>query len=228
MRDQILNMLAIRFLVLLMAVVFAPASHATLIPKLGGAVVYDSDRNLTWLANANLANTNTFGVSDITNGLMNWNTAQSWINAINLANYLGFKNWRLPSALNLAGTGPCEGVNCTSSEMGHMFYTELGGEAFASIQSIHNPITYDMFTNIKSAGYSSGTLQVPQPQPPLPNYAWYLDFDSGNQTTTPITALLYAWAVRTGDVPALPDPGTLWLLGAGMAAWASVRGRRRD
>ncbi|MBI5658523.1 MAG: hypothetical protein HZC43_03015 [Nitrosomonadales bacterium] len=41
----------------------AATAHAALTLTLGGQGVYDSDLNLTWLQNANLAASNTFGVS---------------------------------------------------------------------------------------------------------------------------------------------------------------------
>ena len=78
-------------------------AHAALQSRLNGQVVYDTDLNVTWLANANLAATNTFGVSGILKGskagLMSWTTAQKWIAAMNAANYLGYNNWELPTTL---------------------------------------------------------------------------------------------------------------------------------
>src|SRR5258708_32553556 len=38
---------------------------ADLQPRLGGAAVYDTDLNITWLTNANLAATNKFGTAGI-------------------------------------------------------------------------------------------------------------------------------------------------------------------
>jgi hypothetical protein len=64
----------------------------------GGGMIYDTDLNITWLANANLADTNSFGIMAWdtaqragihTSGAMPWNTAQDWIGAMNTANYLG-------------------------------------------------------------------------------------------------------------------------------------------
>ncbi|MCE9551092.1 MAG: DUF1566 domain-containing protein, partial [Betaproteobacteria bacterium] len=76
----------------------ATTANATLVSALGGQVVNDTDLNITWLANANLADTQAFGVSGINaNGTMNWYTAKLWIAAMNTANYLGYKDWRLPT-----------------------------------------------------------------------------------------------------------------------------------
>jgi hypothetical protein len=96
-------------LLLLAGMGVASTASAALVSELGGEVVYDTDYNITWLANANLAASNTFGVSGINaDGTMNWDTAQSWITAMNTANYLGLNDWRLPTAINKDGSGPCQ------------------------------------------------------------------------------------------------------------------------
>ncbi len=126
-------------LVLLAGMGLAPTAQASLIPKLGGTVIYDSVRNITWSANANLAGTR-----------MNWTAATAW--AANLV-YAGFDDWRLPTALNADLTGPCSQYNCTGSELGNMFYGDinhgLGGVANTSITTTHNA-NYNLFTNINT------------------------------------------------------------------------------
>ncbi len=121
-------------------------AHAALTSALGGQVVNDTDLNITWLANANLAASNTFGVSGINAaGWMSWDTAQSWIGAMNAANYLGFNDWRLPTTLqpdascSYQASGYVGNYNCTGSEMGHLFYNELGGTAGSSILTSSDP-----------------------------------------------------------------------------------------
>jgi hypothetical protein len=75
---------------------------------------YDDVLNITWLADANLAATNTFGVhgigvrqaspaDDAFRGVMNWFTAQFWISAMNTASYLGVNSWRLPVVTPING-----------------------------------------------------------------------------------------------------------------------------
>ena len=63
------------------------SAQAALIDR-GGGMIYDTTRNLTWLANMN------------TNGLMTWAAATTWAN--NLV-HGGFDDWRLPT-LNPADT----------------------------------------------------------------------------------------------------------------------------
>ena len=83
-------------------------ARATLIDR-GGGLIYDTDFDITWLQNANL------------NGSMDWDTAKVWAATLVFG---GFDDWRLPTALNTDGTGPCSDIDCTDSEMGHLYYTE--------------------------------------------------------------------------------------------------------
>jgi hypothetical protein len=115
------------------------SAHAALLSRAGGQAYYDDVLNITWLADANLADTNDFGVAGINaNGTMSWNTAQSWIGAMSAANYLGSKNWRLPNIVDSGAPG-CDwefiGTDCGynvdlgTGEMAHLFYNTLNNKA---------------------------------------------------------------------------------------------------
>lgn len=97
----------------------------------GDGMIYDDVLEITWLQNANLAATETFGVPGMyPHGYMDWNTAQNWIAAMNAANYKGYNDWRLPRTVDgpfvwgYNGTTTA-GYNITSSEMGYMYYVNL-------------------------------------------------------------------------------------------------------
>ena len=61
--------------------------------------------NITWLANANLADTNTLGVTGINaNGSLTWAKANEFLAAMNASAYLGANNWRLPDVDPINGT----------------------------------------------------------------------------------------------------------------------------
>ena len=72
----------------------------------GGQTVYDPIANVTWLADANVAASNTFGLPACTdvspkacvnsNGAMNFNSATQFIQNMNAAAYLGQSNWQIP------------------------------------------------------------------------------------------------------------------------------------
>ncbi|MHB1142267.1 MAG: PKD domain-containing protein [Sulfuricaulis sp.] len=178
------------------------SAYAALVARLGGQAVYDTDRNITWLANANLAASNTFGVSGINpSGSMTWDVAQNWVAAMNSANYLGFNNWRLPATLQPDVTCSQQsttsyGSNCSGSEMGHLFYSELAGVAGRDILAIHNS-SFSLFSNLQSNVYWSGTEYAPNTL-----NAWYFDFGGGSQVNFYKFGTMYATAVRSGDVAA--------------------------
>jgi hypothetical protein len=95
--------MAIRKILLCTAAMFPSAwyesaASAAPVSIANGQAVNDSAQNVTWLANANLASTQTFGVEGINkDGSMSWDTAQKWISAMNAAHYLGSSQWTLPT-----------------------------------------------------------------------------------------------------------------------------------
>lgn len=168
---------------------------AALVSTLGGQIVNDTTNNIAWLANANLAATNTFGVTGINiNGSMNWYTAQNWINAMNAANYLNYNDWRLPKS------DTCMGYNCTSNEMGNLFYNGLGGVARSSIQAAHNA-NLALFNNVQSGSYWSGMEYSPGTV-----CAWSFGTYGGFQDTYGKGDNLFVVAVRRGQVSAVGGP----------------------
>lgn len=109
-------------IVLSVGLLSATTANANLVSALGGQVVNDTDLNITWLANANLAATETFGLVRnvdlgtisgvniyggsyiLSDGGMTWGGAMKWIGAMNANSYLGYNDWRLPT------TGPMNGT----------------------------------------------------------------------------------------------------------------------
>lgn len=180
-------------------------SNAALLPRMNGAAVYDTDLNISWVADANYAMTLGYDAD----GRMSWDVAQNWITTLNTLQYLGFDDWRLPTTLvpdnsctlDIPGTIPSTdstGLNCTGSELGHLIYHELGGTAGTSILLSGDP-DLALFTNIQSGNYWSDT----EYQMDL-NQAWLFDDTTGLQFHIVKTATVFAWAVRTGDVGELP------------------------
>ncbi|MGA9165548.1 MAG: PEP-CTERM sorting domain-containing protein [Thiobacillus sp.] len=231
---------------LVLAMGLSGAAQAALESRLDGLAVYDTDLNITWLANANLAATNTFGVSGINpTGYMTRATAQSWIEAMNTANYLGYNNWMLPTTLQpdascgIQVAGVSTGYGCTGSEMGHLFYSELGGVAGSSITTTHNT-SYSLFHNVRVDGYWSSTMySIVSLYGSCVDCAWYFGMDSGNQNWAYGTIGLSAWAVLPGDVALactdptctavpitpVPEPEAFGLMLSGLAlvGWAARR-----
>jgi hypothetical protein len=212
----------------------AGAANADLIAADGVLTVYDANANLYWLANANLAASNTFGLTygtnygnDVygnpsvinSNGTATWGGAQKWISAMDAANYLGYNDWRLPTSVT------CVGYNCTGSEMGNLFYNELGGTAATSILTTHNA-DLALFNNVQSNYYWSGTAYAPNPSI---DGVWGFNPASGAQNDFgKYNDYLFAWAVRPGQVSAAPEPETYVMLLAGLGLIGFMAWRRKN
>jgi hypothetical protein len=213
-------------------VALSGAAQAALIDR-GGGLIYDTTRNITWLADMNYAKTSGFDAD----GLMNWSTATAW--ADNLV-YGGFSDWRLPT-LNPADTTCSQsfdagggfpkqyyGSNCTGGELSGLFVTDLGynnnGSGLITRGDTAEQIAnLALFSNVQqSTLYWSGTEYAPDP-----NFAWDFDPDFGFQSRDGSKGLaLHAVAVRPGDVTtSVPEPQTLAL--ALLALGATVVARKR-
>ena len=184
----------------------------------GGGLIYDDVLNITWMADANYAKTSGYDAD----GYMTWNDANTW--AADLS-YGGFNDWRLPTALNQDGSGPCEGFNCGNSEMGHMFYSNMGAVADRSILSGTNASNLALFSNLKSFAYWFGTAQALRPAV----NAWVFSTREGMQGFSHQPNEYAAWAVRDGDAAApIPEPDTYAMMLAGLGLLGLVARRRKQ
>jgi hypothetical protein len=120
-----------------------------LTPVQSGAIVYDLNQGICWLADANLAgnskareeihlsSTNPDGTTPVIypDGTMNYQTALNWVSALNLfkngKGYLGHNNWQLPD--NPLDDPTCSsfnngsfGIDCTGSALGNLYSVGLG------------------------------------------------------------------------------------------------------
>ena len=75
---------------------------------------------------------------------------------------------------------------------------------------------------MQNSVYWSGTEYAP-----YPSIAWLFLTGNGHQGYDTKDNNYYAWAVRSGDVAAVPEPGVMGLLGIGALAWAGTRHKRR-
>jgi len=215
------------------------AAQATLVDR-GGGLIYDTDLNVTWLKNAKAAFGSTYDSADgSTDGAMTWQNAMDW--AANLSYYdsirdVTYSDWRLPTTIDTGAPG-CDyanggtdcGYNSVGSEMSHLYYSELGNQAYYSPDGTFQPgygaYNLEPFTNFQhSMMFWSGTEYAPDT-----NYAWDFGTADGHQVYDGKIYSLYAMAVRPGDVgiAAVPEPETYAMLLAGlMMVGAAVRRRR--
>lgn len=184
------------------------SANASLVDN-GNGTITDTDRNLMWLKDANYAKTSGYS----TNGLMIWTEAKTWADTLV---YAGFDDWRLPTSLNSDGSGPCSSYNCVGSEMGHLYYTELGNPAGGP------PVNTGPFIGIEQiSGYWSGTDYAADK-----SRAWTFNYRYGTQgSASKSWCCNYAWAVR--DITVVPEPVSSILFVTGGTLLAGRRYLRR-
>ena len=213
---------------------FTGASQAALWAR-GTDMVYDDVNKITWVQNTNLFQTQAASNSNLVNqiiatigtvndapyglnhytgvqslntgdfnvvdGKMSWWGAQAWTKSLEFG---GYTDWRLPSI----------------DELYTQFQVNLGQVAGLTINISHNS-NFSLFSNIQYGYWSSDTVTgVPElartfyASIGLQNYASYKEYPH------------LAWAVRPGDVAAVPVPAAVWLFGSGLIGLATFTRRK--
>ncbi len=179
----------------------------------GGGLIYDDVLDVTWLQDANYAHTSGYA-TDRDDGRMLWQNAVNW--AAGLEYYDSVRNvtwtdWRLPKTVDgiwvfgVDGTTTA-GYNITTSEMGYMYYVNLGNLGYYDKKGNFQP-DYGLknsgpFVNLKDyPAYWSGTIYSADDR-----YGWVFKFrwgftgaiDSDGEFRAYDT--YWGWALRDGDV----------------------------
>ncbi len=180
---------------------FSPLSvQATLIIRgtdsVGNRLIYDDDLDLTWY--------------DFTHTISSWDGQVYWASNLTVVfNGVTFSDWRLPYTDETCGTG----ANCTTSELGHLYYVEFDDPIADRAPFLHL-FNYDYWTGTE---YSLN-----------PSLAWEFNFSNGNQSApvkNPSSSYgckyCRAIAVRDGDVSTagpspIPEPPIALLFSAGL------------
>lgn len=187
-------------------------ANAALETRLGGLAVYDTDLNITWLADANYAKTSGYDAD----GVLSWPDAKAWAAGLSIE---GVTGWRLPAA-----DTSCTGTDCNHSEMGHLFYDELGGKAGFPLRG------YGPFSNIQE--FFGGAFHFYWTSTEYtPDLGWIFFFFGGHQGWgIDIPHFGYAWAVHDGDVGAalVPEPEAYAMLSIGLFALFGFRRLRQQ
>lgn len=197
---------------------------------------YDTTLDITWLADANAAGT-----------IMDWSSANAWAAGLDVN---GITGWRLPTVTPIDGTSFnttfsnnattdrgyadgdswVEGSGTPVSEMGYMFYVTLGNLGRCTPNDADPASCVEQpgwglsntgpFSNVQTGGYwSESALDS--------SIAWDFFFNVGFQDANDQSFNLFAWAVRSGDVSAVPVPAAVWLFGSGLLGLLGVMRRQR-
>lgn len=170
--------------------------YAALIDR-GYGLIYDDVQNLTWLQDANYANT--AGYDDAlygynTNGGLTHEDALTWADALeytDLRTSIVYNDWRLPK------TFLEEGGWHAGSEMGILYYIGLNNVAKDLSPNM------GLFVNVQPYWYRSSTEFVD------PTFDWAFRFKGGpddwtvsgyQATADRRVPEAFAWAVRDGDI----------------------------
>ena len=202
---------------------------------IGTATYGGSEYNLIW---DNDNNGNSVVWLDYSNAADNWTDQNTWAAGLDLiynidpASYTVVWDdnaWRLPATVD----GPwvrgndgttTAGYNITSSEMGHLYYEELGNLGYNDMngdwQSGSGLKNTGDFNNLIENEYWSGTEYAEM------GGAWSFKLLNGDQEPYCKYNQMYGLAIRGGTVSAVPIPAAIWLLGSGMAGLVAL-GRRR-
>ena len=231
----------------LLALSFATVSDAALVSRLGGLAYYDTDADLTWLADANAAQTSGYtGTGVLANGRMTWQAANDWAADLTVG---GVSGWRLANTNPVNGTafnysfmdnGSTDfGHNASrsgtayagsqGSELANLFYNVLGNVSNYDSSGIFDYgcagsclTSTGPFSNVQSNFYWSATEYAPNT-----NDAWFFNMYYGSQYRNDKNSSLYGWAVQSGDVSAVPVPAAVWLFGSGLLGLVGVARRKR-
>lgn len=195
-------------------------NHMYAIPMLKGRVsnarvaektVYDPDADVTWLANANLAATETFGVADIApSGSMSHATALKWVEAMNHADggrgYLAQNAWRLPPTV--ASDPSCSakdtfGFGCKGSPLGSLYSKLLGlrkGEPVVKAPNVDAGPFRGFEPYLYWSCHAAANSLACNSDPDLPShlFAWSFSFGNGFQGTTMYSNELYVTVYHPG------------------------------
>lgn len=201
----------------------AGTAQAALLNR-GGGLIYDTVQDITWLADLNPSKTqydNSGGAQGYANGQMEWLQANIWANELA---YGGYTDWRLPTVVQPDascstqfdpgdGTGVRSyGSGCVGSEMGHLFYNDLGGNAGESLldatgDSATEIANLALFSNPQDGLYWSSTNYAPDSK-----FAWAFFTTNGDQNAWNKGFQFIALAVRRGDsVSTVGEPGAIAL-----------------
>lgn len=229
-----------KFFLLFLILLTSSSVQASLHDR-GNGMIYDDVLEITWLQDANYANTSGYvtpGGRDVTttNGRMTWDESIEWVGKLN---YAGFSGWRLPEVkpvngnsfqTNVTFTGDTdfgEHIISPQSELSYMYFVNLGNDSAHDTSGILigcGPadsclLNIGLFDNLIADNYWSNTEVEANPA-----FAWSFNTQHGIQTLfdgkpNPF----YAWAVHSGDIAPVPLPSAFLLLASALVGMINLK-----
>ena len=211
--------------------------------------VYDDVLDITWLADANYAETSGFAPVNDTlinyhlssyniqpDGRMGHNAAKNWALSLNL---FGFDSWRLPSVgPDYPYEDPLYGHDQINSELGSLFYSSLGNTG--NNTGTCSPLCFQNTDFVDPANDSSYSFEN------IPSsyiYFWYLENRSSNAYQAWVFDMqdgsqagsyssqnsFYVWPVHDGDIGAspVPLPAGIYLFVSGLVGLGVLKGKTK-
>lgn len=171
-----------------LGIVAVGSGFGALLIDRGFGLLYDVERDITWLQDANYAKT----VGRTADGQMTWNDATAWVAGLR---YRGITGWRLPDARGPGGSGPREAENCADGEIGHLFMVAAKRMSPPDLKlGNFEPYSIYWYRNEASAGEAVAFRMLGFKQGRLAKDPWHGEF------AVPLTDKVLAWPVHDGDV----------------------------
>jgi len=189
------------------------ASNAALLLRMNGEMIYDDVLNITWLANANLANSNTFGITGIdSNGAIDTGAPGC--------------DW------SRDGTDCGFSSDTSTSEAANLYYDTFelapARDIDGNLQTDNVGVTAENtlpFYNFRRFDYWLG-LDYAIIGSDGGDHAWHIDMHSGRQLSDNKLDYKNVLAVIEGDISAVPVPAAVWLFGSGLLGLVAVSRRK--
>lgn len=212
---------------------------------------YDTVLDLTWLADANYAQTSGYDAD----GRMTWQEANAWAAGLSFTDGVRvYDNWRLPTITPINGValnttfstngGTDSGYNVSApgsvyqgsvgGEMAYMFYNTLGNPGYFTVagqwSGCYVSSSDTCLNNTGPFSYVQAEIYWTDLEyAPNTVNAWAFGMNDGNQYAGNYKGnTYYAWAVSSGDIAAPVPEADVWaMLLAGLGLVAYMGSRRR-